>query len=162
MSMYNMLFQVCPLAPYLLKSLGLDHQKMGRMRDVYFNEECDRILVLTRNGGNNRESHQQEMAYMQSNPFFDKDYDEKIDNTYATLEFKIPEGLLAAAAEAKKVEMGYKPFPVRFNEMLDKMKSNKNDPDVRRIMHNMKPLEESLLKFLEGNSPPGHTNVITI
>lgn len=163
MSMYDLMFKPCPLAPYLLKGLDLDPHKLGRLRDCYFNEDCTRIVVFTRNGGNNRGDYQEAIAYMYSNKFFDRDYDEDLDSTYATFEFKIPEVLQEVAVEAKRLGMGYKPFKQRFDEMLEKLKSGKkDDPDVKRMTDNFKPLGEALEKFISGDQKPGHTNIITV
>ena len=53
MSLYNMLFGVNPLASACLFALGLRPQEVGRFRDAFI--ENGEIVVLTRNGGGNRD-----------------------------------------------------------------------------------------------------------
>lgn len=59
MSLYNMLMGRNPLGPYLMGYLGFvqgapQNAWLGRFRDVYTNDEADRIFILHRNypGGN--------------------------------------------------------------------------------------------------------------
>ena len=52
MSFYNILFGENPFSDIVLATLGLTRHDVGRFRDVYL--ENDEIVVLTRNGGNNR------------------------------------------------------------------------------------------------------------
>lgn len=92
MSLYNTLFGVNPLAKLLLKMLELKREDVGRFRDIFYNKKEGIIILYTRNGGGNREEYQHIFDALKANhPNYIKDYDDDFDNTYAYIDFSVPE-----------------------------------------------------------------------
>lgn len=76
----------------ILSILGLN-QGVPRYRDSW--AEIDengtpRFAIYTRVGGGNREDYEEQIAYLQSNPFYLLDRDDDFDETYATFYFRMP------------------------------------------------------------------------
>ena len=94
MSFYNMLFGQNILSKYLLKILDIDQDnskwESGRFRDIYLDSKGEKIILLTRNGGGNRESYFPDE--IRNHPDYLCDYDDDFDCTYAYIEFSIPQG----------------------------------------------------------------------
>ena len=90
MSLYNQLFGENEDAMALLGMIGITRNEFQRYRDVYLNKEGNRIIVLTRLGGRNRNEYKQTIKNIKKNPFYAKDYDDKFDATYAYFEFLVP------------------------------------------------------------------------
>lgn len=63
----------------------------GRFRDIYLEDEGNKIVLYTRNGGGNRESYPHVFEILASHPNFIRDYDDDFDCTYAYYEFSVPE-----------------------------------------------------------------------
>lgn len=165
MSMYEMLMQADPFAKPLLLALGIpgntDKWIMGRFRDCYLNEECDRIVILNRNGGGNRPDHEDSFESLRKHPMYVRDYDDDFDSTYAYVEFKVPDSLDEAGTRVSSADVtarlramgaGRKPALVRFRELVERMGSdeNKEDEDVKRALDAAKPLMDKLKGALEG------------
>lgn len=92
--MYNVVFGVNPLCESLLEAYRLDPSMCGRLRDFYILKEENKepvALLVTRNGGGNRSSHEDEIKYIESHPMCMGGHDDSYDNTYALFPFKIPE-----------------------------------------------------------------------
>jgi hypothetical protein len=95
MSLYRMLFggggeaqdQRCPS---LWNILDLDNYEVGRYRDIYVRE--GKIILLTRNGGGNREEYKQCFKSLRKHPNYLDDWDCDWDRTYAEISFSIPDG----------------------------------------------------------------------
>lgn len=87
MSFYNMLFGKNPNAEELLSVLGLEECQIERFRDCYV--EDNKIVILTRTGGLNRETWQNEVLI--NHPCYLYDKDDDYDNTYAYYYFSLPE-----------------------------------------------------------------------
>lgn len=90
MSLYNQLFGENEDAMALLGMLSLTRNDFQRYRDVYLNKEGNKIIVLTRLGGNNAKYYRQVYMNMRRHKYYIKDYDDEFDNTYAYFEFKVP------------------------------------------------------------------------
>ncbi|GAH11948.1 unnamed protein product [marine sediment metagenome] len=106
MSLYNLLHGTNKLAPLLLKVLKLDTSDVGRFRDIYLNKDGTKIILLTRNGGGNREDYQDVFESMERHPNYLTDYDDDFDCTYAYIEFSVPERFKESIA---KLSTGKKP-----------------------------------------------------
>ena|SRR3990167_10308610 len=111
MSLYNILHGVNDLAPLLLKMLDLDQPKgkfeTGRFRDIYLNEDGTKIILLTRNGGGNRDSYQSVFDDLEANhPNYLTNYDDDFDCTYAYIEFSVPKEF---KEDLKALAVGEKP-----------------------------------------------------
>jgi hypothetical protein len=101
-------------APLLMSILGLDVEggtPTGRFRDIHVNEDGSRIVLLTRNGGGNREhwdfSYENpegegcacpgciQSYVLPKHPNYVRDWDDDFDSTFAHTEFSVPEEYLA-------------------------------------------------------------------
>lgn len=124
MSLYNMLFGVNQLAPFLLATLNLNDSKVPRFRDCYLRD--DKIVIYTRTGGGNRDFYDSEESCRSNYPeYFDGedapsgpwnddlrahpnyvfDEDDDYDRTYAYFYFSYPDDYAAdlkALASADK------------------------------------------------------------
>ena len=89
MSLYNMMNGVNPAAFLFLPMLGRHASEYPRFRDCFLNE-LNQIVVLTRVGGNNRNSgYGEEVLY--KDPNFVDTYDDDFDSTYCYYVFNVPE-----------------------------------------------------------------------
>jgi len=100
MSMYNMLFSNNPDYKRILKSIGLegggpstnsDLVYVERFRDSFYKDGI--IYIYTRLGGGNREAYKECIEKLINNKYYIKNYDDELDCTYATFEFKKPDGV---------------------------------------------------------------------
>jgi hypothetical protein len=95
MGMYNAMFGDGERGYPLLSMLGFEKPSdLGRYRDGWLEDDGDggyRIAIYTRNGGNNREEH---MPDLSGHPYYISDKDDSLDNTYATIYFRLPPMLL--------------------------------------------------------------------
>ena len=89
MSIYNLVNGVNPATFLILPMLDKHPDEYPRFRDCFITKD-DRICVLTRVGGGNRNCGYGEGALYQS-PHFVKTYDAEWDNTYGYYEFNVPE-----------------------------------------------------------------------
>jgi hypothetical protein len=88
--LYNMLMGRNPLGPYLMGVLGFvqgapQNAWLGRFRDVYTNDEADRIFILHRNYGN------EFTQAIKQHPNFIGYEPDSFDHTYGVWEFTVPE-----------------------------------------------------------------------
>lgn len=88
MSLYNMLNGVNPCTFLILPMLGKHPDEYPRFRDCFIEE--GQIVVLTRVGGNNRNSGFDE-DQLYSHPNFVRTYDDDFDNTYGYYVFSVPD-----------------------------------------------------------------------
>ena len=90
MSLYNMIHGYNPACVFLMPMLGRKQDEYPRFRDCFLSEDCQRIVIYTRVGGNNRDcGFEEEELY--EDPNFVTTYDDDYDNTYGYYEFKVPE-----------------------------------------------------------------------
>lgn len=89
MSIYNLAYGVNPATFIILPMLDKHLDEYPRFRDCFVTED-NRICVLTRVGGGNRNCGYGEETLYQS-PYFVKTYDAEWDNTYGYYEFNVPE-----------------------------------------------------------------------
>lgn len=88
MSMYNMVKGMNLATFYVLPVLGKHPEKYPRFRDCFVRQ--NRIVVLTRTGGNNRFEFEEENKELEKMAGFVKTHDDKFDNTFAYFEYEIP------------------------------------------------------------------------
>ena len=91
MSLYNMIFGMNPDSDKLLSFLGKTKEDFGRFRNVYM--EDGHIVVYTRCGGGNRDDYEEVFDEMSTHPWYSHNADDDYDCTYASIYFKIPEGI---------------------------------------------------------------------
>lgn len=150
MSMYNMLFGVNRIAPFLLSLLDLDEGSVGRFRDAFLNKDGTEIYVYTRNGGGNREHY---MPDFSGHPQYVSDEDDDFDSTYATIVFKVPEKYLTVT---RAIAPGVDPAKIheKFSQAIDEMKTRsaedlRADPRFKPIVDIM----EQISKAKPGEGP---------
>lgn len=133
MSLYNALFGTNPIASLLLKILDIDQAKgkykSGRFRDIYLNADGTKIILLTRNGGGNREDYFPEN--IKEHPNYLTDYDDSFDSTYAYIEFSVPKQF---EEEIKKLATGKEPEKLseKFQRVVEALEENKDTEETRR------------------------------
>lgn len=133
MSLYNALFDKNPLAPLLLRILGIDQPGgkygSGRFRDIYLNAKGTKIILLTRNGGDNRENYFPKNIL--GHPNYLMDYDDSFDSTYCYIEFLVPQGFQAAL---KKLAPGKEPEKLhdKFERVARDLKEGKATPETKK------------------------------
>lgn len=147
MALYNVLFGKNPLAPLLLKILDIDQPggeyRSGRFRDIHLDAEGTKIILLTRNGGGNRESYFPEN--IQGHPNYLRDYDDSFDGTYCYIEFSVPKRFQAAL---KKLAPGKGPEKLqeKFERVAKDLEQGKATPETKnaeKVMEEIKKKMES-------------------
>ena len=117
--MYNMLFGENELADDLLKMLNLTKEDCGRYRDCYLDENGEKIIVYTRNGGGNREYYEEVFDKLSSHTNYLCDYDDDFDCTYASIEFSVPDKFIELTKEFVKKGADTTTGSEKFKKLLD-------------------------------------------
>lgn len=91
MSLYNMVMGTSPVAGLCLALLGIDPKTAPRLRDAWLSDDGERIIVLTRTGGGNRSSYEEENSMMTQVEGFLADHDDIRDDTFAHFVYAAPE-----------------------------------------------------------------------
>lgn len=109
MSLYNLVHDFNPLAGVLLDGLNLypPSDNIARFRDAALynkdREENDYLIrVITRTGGPNRPTYQENIDKLSKHDLFVKDEDDVFDSTYAYFFFKLPESLIEDIRKVKE------------------------------------------------------------
>lgn len=138
MSLYNALFGKNPMSLILLKMLNLTEKDCGRFRDAYLHD--DKIIVYTRNGGDNRghwdfiyeEYDEGEncpcagcvMDYrLPNHPNYICDYDDDFDCTYAYIEFSIPDEYKELLKEVANNQLSPETISEKFQHLIDSLQN---------------------------------------
>lgn len=98
----------------------------GRFRDIYLNRDGTKIILYTRNGGGNREYYEYVFELLRKHPNYLTDYDDDFDNTYAYIEFSVPE---AYQDLCRSLSTGENPQTVaeKFNNLFKKWSEDENE-----------------------------------
>jgi hypothetical protein len=93
MGLYNMVFKTSPQMPLVMALLERQPFDFGRFRDAWVEKDDSqptglRLVVYTRNGGNNREEC---MPDFTGDPLYLSDKDDEYDSTYAAVYFRVPD-----------------------------------------------------------------------
>lgn len=166
-NLYNIMHGENQFANVLLFSLGFTSKdQIPRYRDCWFDGEF--IVVYTRTGGGNRLFYDSEESCRENYPAdfmsvehespkgpwnsdlrnnnnYVKDCDD-FDATYAKFYFSIPESLKEIISQ---VEIQSLTPQDRFNNFMEKIISDKDDPDVKRVIDALKPTFENIGKALK-------------
>ena len=114
MSLYNQLFGTNEDAPILLGMINVNKEYFDRFRDVELIKNGTIIRVFTRLGGENREVYVETWNKILQHKMYLIDYDDDFDETYAYIEFKVPEKYIETTKKMFKVE------PISFKEKFSK------------------------------------------
>ena len=138
MSLYNMIFGMNPFAKMLLELYQLETEQYptGRFRDIYIDKRENEFIVVlyTRNGGGNREDHEDVFEALRKHPNYIRDYDDDFDCTYASIEFSVPKEKFEIIEHIQSITGSKTPME-KFQEMLKNMDSgNTEDPNVKNAL----------------------------
>lgn len=156
---------------------------VGRFRDIYPMKTEDgklRIVLFTRNGGGNRDCWSEVFGedgkkidlgkygkfkcscpgctiekILPKHPFYDGDWDDEFDYTYAYIRFKVPEQF------QEEVEMllnigGTRNPTKMFKDILNKLRSgDSEDPEVKAAVKRLKPLIKQITEAMNDNKGDG-------
>ena len=120
MSLYNELFGINEEMPVLLGMLEVNTEYFSRFRDVELIKGGTIIRVFTRTGESNREDYEENWKQIRKHELYIKDYDDDFDNTYAYIEFKVPDRYKETAKQMFKGEPIS--FKDKFNKEIEDMK----------------------------------------
>lgn len=148
MSLYNQLFDENPDASVLIGFLGLNKEIFGRYRNIFLNKAGDKIIVYTRCGGGNRTEYERVFEMMKRHPNYLRDYDDTHDNTYAYIEFSVPDRYKATAQHMKPEK---EPLTVweQFQDHMKKSRENPNGPEAQKDAI----IAEQIFKAMENPKP---------
>lgn len=124
MSLYNILFGINEEMPVLLGMIGVNTEYFERFRDVDLINGANTIRVMTRLGGGNRPDYKSTWKKIRKHELYVKDYDDDFDETYAYIEYKIPEKYQETAKKMFKGE------PMSFKERFEKELEDMNKPET--------------------------------
>ena len=125
----------------------------GRFRDIHLNEDGTKIIMLTRNGGGNRENYWYLFDIIKHHPNYILDYDDDYDCTYAYIEFSIPDEFKEVCASMATGEE-LKTVKEKFDNCINYMKKLtpeelKEDPRMGPITKMMENIFKSLKDDIE-------------
>lgn len=139
MSLYNMLFGTNEDAPVLLEIIGSNKEYFARFRDIELIQKGEIIRAFTRIGGEYRKVYKETWQKIRNHKLYIKDYDDSFDETYAYIEFRVPEKSL----ETTKKMFNREPesFESRFKKELEDMdkpgtKASENAEKIANIITN--------------------------
>lgn len=145
MSLYNMLFGTNEKTSVILAMIGIPFENyFERFRDVDLIEDGTKIRVLTRTGGNNREDYTDNWKVIRNNEFYICDYDDDFDNTYAFIEFSIPEKYL------EKAKGMFNGEPLSIKEKFEKEIEEMDKPNSEASKRAVK-IAEKITKAIEND-----------
>lgn len=133
--LFNMLMGRNPAAPYLLAVLGISNETahnwpLGRLRDVYTNEDGTKVFIFTRNGGLSSKDEQVVSQNLKDkHPDYIGSVIDDFDSTYLTYEFKTPTEMIEITKQIADMTETEPPM-VRFRRLLDDMQSGKKNESV--------------------------------
>lgn len=148
-NLYNIVHGTNAYADMLLELLGLKRADTGRFRDCFM--QADRgeleIVVYTRNGNGNRADHAAVTEKLRAHPHYKRDYDAKVDATFAAYIFDVPpgaRGVLADTCAKDATNALPASHDKRAQEFEQKMASSPDDPEVQRVAEYLKPYLERI------------------
>ena len=151
MSLYNSLFSKNEQTKEILELIDLKEEFFKRFRDVDLMDGGEKIRVLTRTGGCNREDYEDNWKAIKRNLRYLKDYDDNFDNTFAYIEFKVPEHRIEQARAMFVKE------PPLLKEKFDQAIKDMDDPNSHSYKVGVE-IAEKIKKAMES----GRSGVIWI
>lgn len=148
MSLYNRLFGMNKDFAPLLGMIGVNMEYFERFRDIELINNGTIIRVFTRLGGGNRTDYQENWKKIRSHPLYIKDYDDGFDETYAYIEFNIPEEYKYTARKMFKEE------PTSFQEKFENELNNMGKPGTESY-DRAKEIANELIDAIENNDGNG-------
>ena len=152
MSLYNTLFGTNKEMPILLGMLGVNQEYFSRFRDAELIKGGTIIRVFTRLGGGNRECYEETWNKIREHKFYKTDYDDNYDDTYAYIEFSIPNQLQETAKKMFKGEP--LSFKEKFEKELKEMSIEGTDASKRA--------DAIAQKFIKALEDKGSINIISL
>ena len=146
MSLYNMLFGTNENAPVLLGMIEVNKEYFARFRDIELTKAGEVIRVFTRIGGGNRESHKETWQKIRNHKLYIKDYDDSFDETYAYIEFRVPERFIETTKKMFKGE------PESFENRFKKELSDMDKPGTKAIENAEKIANTIMSAIKDGNN----------
>ena len=153
MSLYNQLFSTNEDTPILLGMISVNKDYFARFRDVFLCNNGENIRVYTRTGGKNRKDYEDNWNKIRKNSLYVRDYDDGFDETYAYIEFNIPERY------KKTAKMMYKGEPITVHEKFEKECKEMAIPGTDAYKRAEIIAEQLMKVFDEGN---GGINIIEL
>jgi hypothetical protein len=157
MSLYNAICGFGKFAPLLLGVLNLGGPgqllpphvvPVPRFRDAYVDDE-GKIVVLTRTGGSNRETHAEGNELLTKQPGYIRDEDDGFDNTFARFYFEVPAG---AGLNMKRLRELQGPRGLsEFRRVVEDLANNKDTPETRRAIEVGKQIAAQLEAAIASN-----------
>ncbi len=133
MSLYNMVFGKNPHAEFILATLNLTTNDVGRFRDAFVTE--GQIAIYTRNGGGNREDYQHVFDALAGHPLYLRNADDEFDCTYCTYWFSLPEEW---KVELREIESGTFDPSARWLEKIDEIKAGKISAPMLQLVEEIR------------------------
>ena len=153
MSFYNKLFDMNKDYAPLLGMLGVNKDFFSRFRDIELTTNGTVIRVFTRLGGGNIKGYQETWNKIKKHELYIKDYDDEFDNTYAYIEFDIPDKFKQTAKKMFKGE------PISFKEKFEKELEDMQKPGTESY-NRAKEIADKLIEAM--NSDDGSNGNIHI
>lgn len=154
MSLYNMLMGVNPFTPILKGILGFTRLEddLYRFRDIYPNEDGDQVTVFTRIGGPNRKTHKEIIAYLRSHPWYEQDYDDEYDDTFASFVFVVPETSQEDIKEIAEVTDTAPPME-RYRKLMTDLDEGVDNEATRQARAVLDKIGKELVRMVKEGSP---------
>ena len=132
MSLYNELFGINEQMPVLLGMIEVNTEFFKRFRDIDLIHNGTKIRVMTRIGGENRRDYKETWDMIRLHKLYLGDYDDSFDETYAYIEFKVPDKYIGTTKSMFKAE------PISFKEKFDKNLEEMQIPGTKAYEKSMK------------------------
>ena len=140
-------------ALFLLLDLHSEEYPVGRFRDVGLMRDDDgaqRIVLVTRNGGGNRERSGAIFDAIRKHPEYIRDYDDEREATYAMIEFTVPEQWLPLTACL--FDNGHYWFEHPMDKLwriIGDLQADKDTPEVRAATERAKPMIAQVVEAMK-------------
>lgn len=147
MSLYNRLFGENKDATALLGMINCTRDDFMRYRDVHLNKAGTIITVTARIGGNNRKKYGYILNNIRKNIHYKRDFDDNFDNTYAYIQFSVPEEYIKTCKMiAPKEER------LNFGELFKKEIKDAEIPGTEAYKR-MEDIANEIMKNIEKGNP---------